>query len=176
MFEEIILYSKMYFRHIHRGDVEKWIAISNMIAHNKYRRASVYLPVWLTPKILKQCRANGSEVELSIEDEAALTDGAITLSKFELPTKERALFVIHNRSREFKDIASEECNLDNKYDLVIGSVANDDLALLFRQFSNGLINVDTLVREMKFKKLTNQYSFHTKKAIVYLRKEGILRE
>lgn len=82
----------------------------------------------------------------------------------------------HNRSREFKDIASEECNLDNKYDLVIGPVANDDLALLFRQFSNGLIDVDTLVREMKFKKLTNQYSFHTKKAIAYLRKEGILRE
>lgn len=109
-------------------------------------------------------------------DEAALTDGDIGVRKFKLPTKEWALFVIHNRSREFKDIASEECNLDNKYDLVIGPVANDDLALLFRQFSNGLIDVDTLVREMKFKKLTNQYSFHTKKAIAYLRKEGILRE
>lgn len=109
-------------------------------------------------------------------DEAALTDGDIKVRKFELPIKEWALFVIHNRSREFKDIASEECNLDNKYDLVIGPVANDDLALLFRQFSNGLIDVDTLVREMKFKKLTNQYSFHTKKAIAYLRKEEILRE
>lgn len=109
-------------------------------------------------------------------DEAAPTDGDIKVRKFELPIKEWALFVIHNRSREFKDIASEECNLDNKYDLVIGPVANDDLALLFRQFSNGLIDVDTLVREMKFKKLTNQYSFHTKKAIAYLRKEEILRE
>lgn len=107
-------------------------------------------------------------------DEAALTDENLRVRKFELPTKEWALFVIHNRSREFKDIASEECNLDNKYDLVIGPIANDDLALLFRQFSNGLLDVDTLVREMKFKKLTNQYSFHTKKAIAYLRKEGIL--
>lgn len=109
-------------------------------------------------------------------DEAAFTDGDIRVRKFELPTKEWALFVIHNRSREFKDIASEECNLDNKYDLVTGPVANDDLALLFRQFSNELIDVDTLVREMKFKKLTNQYSFHTKEAIAYLKKEGILRE
>lgn len=109
-------------------------------------------------------------------DEAALTDGDIRVRNFELPTKEWALFVIHNRSREFKNIESEECNLDNKYDLVIGPIANDDLALLFRQFSNGLIDVDTLVKEMKFKKLTNQYSFHTKKAIAYLRKEGILRE
>lgn len=109
-------------------------------------------------------------------NEAALTDEDIRVKNFELPTKEWALFVIHNRSREFKDIVSEECNLDNKYDLVIGPIANDDLALLFRQFSNGLIDVDTLVREMKFKKLTNQYSFHTKKAIAYLRKEGILCE
>ena len=107
-------------------------------------------------------------------DESALTDEDIRVRKFELPTKEWALFVIHNRSREFKDIASEECNLDNKYDLVTGPIANDDLALLLRQFSNGLIDVDTLVREMKFKKLTNQYSFYTRKAIVYLRKEGIL--
>ena len=90
-------------------------------------------------------------------DEAALTDGDIRVRNFELPTKEWALFVIHNRSREFKNIESEECNLDNKYDLVIGPIANDDLALLFRQFSNGLIDVDTLV-------------------IAYLRKEGILRE
>lgn len=78
-------------------------------------------------------------------DESALTDEDIRVRKFELPTKEWALFVIRNRSREFKDIASEECNLDNKYDLVIGPIANDDLALLFRQFSNGLIDVDTLV-------------------------------
>lgn len=107
-------------------------------------------------------------------NEVALTDGNILVRNFEFPTRDWSLFVINNRSREFKDIASAECNQDNKYDLVIGPIANDDLVLLFRQFSGGLISVDTLVREMKFKKLTNQYSFHTKKAIVYLRKEGVL--
>lgn len=69
-----------------------------------------------------------------------------------------------------------ECNLDCKYDLVIGPIANDDLALLFRQFSNGLIGVETLVKEMEFKKLTNQYSFHTQKVLKYLEKVGTLHE
>ena len=48
---------------------------------------------------------------------------------------------------------------------MIGPVANDDLALLFRQFADGLLSIGTLVNEMKYKKLTNQYSFHTEKAI-----------
>lgn len=47
---------------------------------------------------------------------------------------------------------------------MIGPIANDDLALLFRQFADGLLSIETLVNEMKYKKLTNQYSFHTEKA------------
>ena len=49
----------------------------------------------------------------------------------------------------------------------------DRLALLFRQFSDGLISVETLVNEMEFKKLTDQYSFHTEKALSYLLKTGV---
>ena len=89
---------------------------------------------------------------------------------FEGPSKEWALFVINNRNRDYQDINSIECNHDNKYDLVIGPVADDDLALLFRQFSGGLISVEVLVEVMKFKKLTNQYSFHTERALELLEK------
>ena len=91
---------------------------------------------------------------------------------FEGPSKEWALFVINNRNRDYQDINSIECNHDNKYDLVIGPVADDDLALLFRQFSGGLISVEVLVEAMKFKKLTNQYSFHTERALELLEKAG----
>lgn len=76
----------------------------------------------------------------------------------------------NNRNRGFEDISNPECNLDNKYELVIGPVADDDLALLFRQFSGGLINVEELTEEMKFKKLTTQYSFHSERAIRMLKK------
>lgn len=95
---------------------------------------------------------------------------------FEKPTKDWAIFVINNRNREFKDITNLECNHDNKYDVVSGPIANDDLALLFRQFSNRLIDVNILVKEMEYKKLTNQYSFHTETALTYLKKVGVKYE
>jgi hypothetical protein len=109
-------------------------------------------------------------------DETVLQTKYLNIRTFDKPTKEWALFVINNRNRKFTPTSDEECNLDLKYDLVIGPVANDDLALLFRQFSEGMIGVDTLVREMEFKKLTDQYSFHTKKALGYLKKAGVLHD
>lgn len=101
-------------------------------------------------------------------DEAAFNDKEVRVRMFERPTKEWAMFVLNNRNREFKDLFDPECNSDCKYDIVVGPIANDDLALLFRQFSRGIITVDDLVRGMEFKQLTNQYSFHTEKALKYL--------
>ena len=75
---------------------------------------------------------------------------------FDRPSKEWAFLVINNRNRDYRNFSDLECNHDRKYDLVIGPVADDDLALLFRQFSGGLINADVLVEAMKFKKLTNR--------------------
>lgn len=106
-------------------------------------------------------------------DESAWKDTTLSGRIFTAPTKEWALFVIHNRNRSYTDIANPECNLDCKYDLVAGPIADDDLALLFRQFEGGLIDVDALIRGMKYKKLTNQYSFHSDNAIRYLQKVGV---
>lgn len=85
---------------------------------------------------------------------------------FEVPSVEWAMFVMANRRA---DNNAKDHNLDNKYDVVVGSVANDDLALLFRQFSRGLLTVEMLMREMQFKRLTTQYSFHTQSAVSLLR-------
>ncbi len=60
-------------------------------------------------------------------------------------------------------------------DIVIGPVANDDMALLFRQFEEGFIDLEILTREMTYKKLTNQYSFHTQRAAALLKKAGVIR-
>ena len=99
----------------------------------------------------------------------SVVDKEINVKIFDAPTEEWARFVINNRNGEK---SAGDNNLDNKYDIVIGPVANDDLALLFRQFSNGMIEIDTLIREMKYKKLTDQYSFHTEKALRFLTKES----
>ena len=105
-------------------------------------------------------------------NDAAFSDNHLSIRTFDKPSKEWAVFVINNRNRAFNDPDNAECNIDNKYDVVIGPIANDDLALLFRQFSNGLITVEELVRGMEFKQLTNQYSFHTEQSLTYLQKTG----
>ena len=110
-----------------------------------------------------------TEFELS---EEIYNDKNLVIKNFEMPSKEWAIFVLNNRNRKFTELESKDCNLDNKYDMVVGPVADDALALLFRTFTNGLIDIDTLVKDMKYKKFTNQYSFHTEEAIKYLRVIG----
>ena len=102
-------------------------------------------------------------------DEGIFEDKELNIKKFDKPSKEWATFILNNRDRDFKDISSKECNADNKYDLVIGPVADDDIIVLFRTFVNGLIDIDTLIRELTYKELTDQYSFHTEKSLKYLK-------
>ena len=102
-------------------------------------------------------------------DEAALAAGDLKIQMFDKPSKDWALFVMHNRDRKFNNISDILCNQDNKYDIVSGPVANDDIAYLFRTFARGLIDLDALVHGLEYKSLTTQYSFHTPKAIKYLR-------
>ncbi|MCB6191866.1 DUF3990 domain-containing protein [Blautia marasmi] len=69
-----------------------------------------------------------------------------------------------------------DCNLDFKYDIVAGPVANDTVGLLIRQFSRGTIDAEYLKKEFDFGKLTNQYTFHTEKALQYLKKVGVMHD
>ena len=111
-------------------------------------------------------------IKFSVED-TILSSPELSVKTFEGPTEEWAKFVITNRNYNKIENPQEDNNADNRYDIVFGPIANDDLALLFRQFAGGLISVETLVNEMKFKKLTNQYSFHTERAIALLEKLGV---
>ena len=105
-------------------------------------------------------------------DENIYNSNKLNAKKFESPTGEWAIFVLNNRDRKFQDKTSIECNHDNKYDLVVGPVANDDLALLFRTFTRGLIDIETLIKEMRYKNFSNQYSFHSKEALKYIKLVG----
>ena len=92
------------------------------------------------------------------------------------PTIEWAIFIKNNRDRNFLDYDSPECNLDCKYDVVVGPVADDTVGLLIKQFTRGTINAEYLKQEFDFGKLTNQYTFHTERALMYLKKVGVLRD
>ena len=85
-------------------------------------------------------------------------------------TEEWAKFVMNNRNKKFTEIDDVLCNRDNKYDIVIGSVADDNIALLFRQYENEIIDFQTMLKGMIYKKTSSQYSFHTEKSIRLLRK------
>ncbi len=102
-------------------------------------------------------------------DENIFNDKLLSIKKFDKPSKEWAKFILNNRDRNYKLLESKECNMDNKYDLVVGPVADDDIIVLFRTFVNGLIDMDTLIKELTYKELTDQYSFHTDKALKYLK-------
>ena len=110
------------------------------------------------------------EAELDI-----LMNSGLSVRKFDKPDIQWATFVMNNRSGKTVSADSPDCNLRNQYDIVIGPVANDDLALLFRQFEEGLIDIGILTKEMTYKKLTNQYSFHTLRAVGLLKKTGVIR-
>lgn len=58
-----------------------------------------------------------------------------------IPSERWAVFVMNNRSKIFTDFGSPDCNFDNKYDIVAGPIADDDMTMLFRQYQNGLISV-----------------------------------
>ena len=75
--------------------------------------------------------------------------------------QEWALFVMSNRSRE--NVQPTHC-----FDLVIGPVADDTIATLFRNFNDGIIDLQMLVNGLKYKKVSSQYLFHSEEAIKYL--------
>lgn len=89
-------------------------------------------------------------------------------------TEQWATFVMNNRNRDFADFENMLCNFDCKYDIVAGPVANDDLAMLFREYHKHAIHLDVLLKELSYKETTNQVSFHTQRAVELLRKTGVI--
>ena len=73
-----------------------------------------------------------------------------------------ARFVMANRQARSK---ATDHNRDNRYDIVAGPIADDRMGVLFRRFEDGEVSLEYLINELKFKRLSMQYSFHTNKAL-----------
>lgn len=106
-------------------------------------------------------------------DETILQSDEYSVKVFDAnPDEKWARFVMNNRSISFNDFTDINNNLDAKYDIVYGPIANDDMAVLFRQYENKMISFEMLVSGMTYKRLTNQCSFHTARACELLVKTG----
>lgn len=93
----------------------------------------------------------------------------ITSSKFKVKTfnaytEEWAKFVYDNREN-FSDTTIHD------YDIIYGPIANDRVGAQIRNFKNGSIDLDELMRRIKYLKgITFQYYFGTEAAIQTLQK------
>jgi hypothetical protein len=101
-------------------------------------------------------------------DESIFSDETIIIKNFSKPNIEWATFVINNRNKDYKDIASQDCNSDNKYDIVIGPVANDDIMVTLELYIDGRLTPNGLLEALEYKNLTQQTSFHSEKALSFL--------
>lgn len=95
------------------------------------------------------------------DDAAAMADETLSVKRFAEPGEEWALFVMANRSREGRHPVHD-------YDIVIGPVADDTIATLFRNFDDGIIDLPMLMTGLRYKKISSQYFFHSARAIQYL--------
>ena len=88
---------------------------------------------------------------------------------FTEPDEQWAVFVINNRNHAFLNYRDELSNHDNKYDLVHGLVANDDISAILETFLMGILPMSQMSKALNYKQLNDQYSFHTLKALFYLK-------
>lgn len=81
---------------------------------------------------------------------------------FEGISVEWAEFIVKNRDRKQQE--------SHSYDIVIGPIADDGVVYQINRYLQHIITLKQLVKEMKYKKLNNQYCFCTEKAIQHLKR------
>ena len=116
---------------------------------------------------LRAVRQRGGEPFVLVfeVDEAKMR--MMTFKKFAQPgNRTWAKFVLANRNPGMK---ASDHNRDRRYDWGVGPIADDGLAFLFKMFERGYFTLGEVLRKMRFgRKLTTQYSFHTREGLTLL--------
>ena len=84
----------------------------------------------------------------------------LIIKKFPSPNEEWLDFVSQNRNGIYKG---------EKYDIIIGAVADDDVYRTLQIYYTRLLTKEQALEALKIKKLFNQYVFTTEKAVSYLK-------
>lgn len=79
---------------------------------------------------------------------------------FDAPTEAWVDFVYSNRNLP---------NFEHDYDLVYGPVANDKVYAAFALYESGILDKQSLIKELKTYILVDQMLFHTSKSLIALR-------
>lgn len=94
-------------------------------------------------------------------DESLLSSDLLRVKKFDGYTEDWVRFIIQNRDNR-SSIQTHD------YDVVIGPIADDTVGVQLFQYRKRYINIENLIENLKYKKLTIQYFFGTERAISYL--------
>lgn len=96
-------------------------------------------------------------------DDSVLTNSDLRVKTFEDYSEEWVKFVLLNRKNKSATPA-------HPYDIVIGPIADDTVGVQIRRFTEGYIDTERLIEELRFKgSKAIQYFFGTEKAISYLK-------
>ena len=114
---------------------------------------------------VRRCEFEESGVPIVQEyefDESMLSVGVFDVLKFDKVSAEWAEFILNNRMAKGQRM--------HNYDIVIGPVADDGVVFQLNLYMQHLITIDTLVKELTYSHLNNQYYFGTERAIQQLRR------
>lgn len=87
----------------------------------------------------------------------------LKMKRFDSLSREWLEFIKNNRSKG---------GLQHNYDVVIGPVADDNTMETVQLYIAGIFNAEEAVNRLRYNKVNNQVSFHTRKALEYLRFVG----
>ncbi len=114
---------------------------------------------------VRRCEFEESGVPIVQEyelDESILSAGVLDVLKFEGVSAEWAEFILKNRMAKGQRM--------HNYDIVVGPVADDGVVFQLNLYMQHLITIETLVKELTYRQLNNQYFFGTERAIQQLRR------
>lgn len=95
-------------------------------------------------------------------DKEMLSNGMLNVKIFDDVSREWAEFILLNRKARGRK--------SHDYDIVVGPVADDGVVYQLNLYMQRLISIETLVKELTYRKLNRQYLFGTDKAIKQLKR------
>ena len=107
-------------------------------------------------------------------DEASARNAGLSIRCFSEMNLEWMTFVVANR---IFDRNAADHNLDNHHDVVCGYIADDRIQALIRTYCGGMTTVEQILKNLLDRPWrVLQYSFHTKRALRYLRLKEVWHE
>ena len=102
----------------------------------------------------------GSVEEYFVYQYSFEEDSSLNIKRFDGLDTDWLEFIKQNRSQG---------GLQHKYDVVIGPVADDNTMETVQLYMSGILNTSEAVERLRYNQVNNQISFHTERALEYLK-------